>query len=307
MLKSTALRPARIPLLGLLGLMWGSNFLLIKVALRGLSPGQIVFVRLTLGALVLLALLYARGERLPGGAVVWGHLAVAAVLANVVPYLLFAYAERRVDSSIAGILNATTPLWTVLVVTAVHDERRPGVWAISGFLAGFAGTLLIFQPWRHGSQVASAAGLECLIAAALYALSFVYMAHFLAPRGDKPLTLAAGQLAVSSSLTALTLPFIGLQAIHVRADALLAVIALGAIGTGAAFVVNYELMAESGASATSSVTYLLPIVAILLGAVVLHESVSLTVLLGTGVVLSGVMLTRRTDPARRLVPRPRPK
>lgn len=286
------LRPARIPLLGLLGLMWGSNFLLIKVALRGLSPGQIVFVRLTLGALVLLAVLYARGERLPGGAALWGHLTVAAVLANVVPYLLFAYAERRVDSSIAGILNATTPLWTVLLVTALGDERRPGVWAIGGFLAGFAGTLLIFQPWHHGSQVASIAGLECLIAAALYALSFVYMARYLAPRGGKPLTLAAGQLAASSVLSALMLPFIGHQAIQVRADALLAVLALGAVGTGAAFVVNYELITESGASATSSVTYLLPIVAIVLGALTLHESIPLSVVVGTAIVLVGVMLAR---------------
>src|SRR5690242_8850552 len=102
-----------------LALIWGSSFLWIKLGLRSFSPAWIVAIRLALGAAVLTVVLRATGQRLPSGRNVWLHLGVAALFANVVPFALFAYGERQVDSAIAGMLNATTPLWTILVATAV--------------------------------------------------------------------------------------------------------------------------------------------------------------------------------------------
>ena len=287
------LKPPRLGLLALLAALWGSNFFWIKLALRGLAPGQVVFVRLTLGALVLVALVLVRGDRFPTKPLVWLHLTVAALAANVAPYLLFSYAELRIDSSIAGILNATTPLWTVLILLAVRHEGKLSAWKLTGTAVGFAGALLIFSPWAHGSEVMSRSGAECLLAAALYGLSFVYMARYLAPTKLSPLALSAGQLAASALLVSLSLPLLGRHAPHLYPSAVAGVLVLGALGTGLAYLVNYRLITESGASAASLVTYLIPVVAVALGVLVLGEHLQLHVLIGAAVVLLGVAVTRR--------------
>ena len=290
-------QPARLSRLTSLALLWGSNFLWIKLALRGFAPAQLVFIRLALGALILTLFLRARGDHLPRGRVVWAHLTLAAIFACVIPYLLFAYGEQRVDSSIAGLLNATTPLWTALIAMAVRLERDVTPMKVAGLAVGFLGALVIFEPWRLGSQVLSWGGLACLVAAACYGVSFVYMARYLRRPELSPLVLSAGQLIVSAALTALTLPLLGRAAPHFRADALVAVVVLGAVGTGLAYLINYQLIAESGASRTAVVTYLLPVVAVALGALVLGETLAPHELLGAAVVLGGVALTRRRPAA----------
>jgi len=134
----TPLQPARLSRLAALALLWGSNFLWIKLALRGFAPAQLVFVRLALGALVLTVFLRARGDHLPRGRAVWAHLTLAAIFACVVPYLLFAYGEQRVDSSIAGLLNATTPLWTALIAMLLlkyMQLRAQFAWSLSNLVA----------------------------------------------------------------------------------------------------------------------------------------------------------------------------
>jgi len=277
-----------------LALIWGSSFLWIKLGLRSFSPAWIVAIRLALGAAVLTAVLRATRQRLPTGRVVWLHLGVAALFANVVPFALFAYGERQVDSAIAGMLNATTPLWTILVATAVGQERRPSPGKLAGIVVGFAGTLVIFSPWHHTSDVMSWGGLACLAAAACYGFTFVYMKHFLAGRGLSPLRLAAGQLSAATALAFAALPLLGAGTSEIRPEALVAVGVLGAMGTGLAYLINYRLITDEGASATSLVTYLLPIVAVALGAAVLGEVIPLNALAGTLIVLAGVALARHS-------------
>jgi drug/metabolite transporter (DMT)-like permease len=284
-------RHGLLPLV-MLALIWGSSFLWIKIALRGLPPAPMTAARLLLGALVLVAYARLRGIRLPRGASVWGHLFVAALFANVIPYFLFAYGEQQVDSAIAGILNATTPLWTVVIATAVGLESRPTGPKTAGLLLGFSGTVLIFEPWSAGSQVMTRGGLACLIAAACYGVSYVYMTRFLAGRGLTPLALSAGQLLAASVLSVAVLPIFGLRGVEIRTDMAIAVLVLGVFGTGIAYVLNYRLISEGGASAASVVTYLIPVVAVVLGALTLDEPLPLNVLLGMLVVLLGVALTR---------------
>ena len=108
--------------LTLLALLWGSGFLWIAIALRGLSPVQITLARLAMGAAVLVVLVYARGGRLPTGRRLWVHLVVAAFFANALPYYLFGVAEQQVDSGVAGVINATTPLWTLVLAYAVGSH-----------------------------------------------------------------------------------------------------------------------------------------------------------------------------------------
>jgi len=283
-----------LPRLGLLALIWGSSFLWIKLADRGFSPVQVTFPRLALGAAVLLPVVLARREAVPRSAALWARITVAALFANAVPYLLFAVAEQSVDSSTAGIINATTPLWTVVLAVAVRHQKSVTGWQGAGLLVGFGGALLIFSSWRSASSVASPGGLECLAASVSYAISYIYMDKFLARRGMSPITLSACQLLAATALLALALPVSG-AGIPRAADAasLAGLVILGVLGTGVAYVLNYQIITSEGATVAATVTYLLPVVAIVLGVLVLGETVTAGVLAGIALVLAGVALTRR--------------
>ncbi len=149
-----------------LGILWGSSFLWIAVALRSFSPAHIVLGRLALGAAVLLAVAHHRRSALPRGWSIWGHLAIAALLANALPYMLFGVAEQHIASGVTGVINATTPLWTVLLSLAIGYGERLTMSQWAGVALGFVGVLLIFSPWRSASQIASTGGIAALIAAA---------------------------------------------------------------------------------------------------------------------------------------------
>lgn len=145
-----------LPRIALLALIWGSAFLWIKLADRGFSPVEVTLARLALGAAVLFAIMLARQETIPRSVRLWVHIAVAALFANAVPYLLFAVAEQTVNSSTAGIINATTPLWTVVLALAVRHQKAVASWQAAGLIVGFAGAVLIFSPWRAASGLTSA-------------------------------------------------------------------------------------------------------------------------------------------------------
>lgn len=287
--------------LGLLALLWGSGFLWIKLALRGFSPVQIVFVRLVLGFAVLAPIVIARGLRFPTGRRVWVHLFTAALFANAIPYVLFGIGERTVASNIAGLLNATTPVWTLLVAYAVGTDRTLTARRGLGVVLGFAGTVLIFSPWHTAAGIASWGGLACLAASASYGVSYVYMARHLTGRGLPPITLSAGQLGAAAILLALAVPVAGLQTPHWRPDAVISLIILGTLGTGVAYILNYRLITDEGATVASTTTYLLPIVAVVLGAVTLAEPVTVAMVVGMALILAGVWLIQQrqaTTPRR---------
>lgn len=279
--------------LALLALLWGSGFLWIKLSLRGFTPNQIVLVRLSLGALVLVPFALARGMRFPTGRAIWGHLFMAALVANAIPYTLFGVGERTVGSNVAGVINATTPLWTVLVAFLAGTDRTVSLRRGAGLALGFAGTLLIFTPWESASEIASWGGLAILAASASYGVSYVYMGRFLANKGIPPIMLSASQLAAGAALMVLALPFGGLVAPHWRLDAIGSLLILGILGTGLAYVLNYRLIADEGPTVASTTTYLLPLVAVGLGALVVNETVTLPMIAGMVLVLGGVALVQR--------------
>ena len=202
-----------LPRIALLALIWGSAFLWIKLADRGFSAVEVTLARLALGAAVLFAIVRVRREAVPRSGRLWAHIAVAALFANAVPYLLFAVAEQTVDSSTAGIINATTPLWTVVLALAVRHQKSVTGWQAAGLIVGFAGAVLIFTPWHTAGGLFSAGGLECLAASVSYAVSYIYMDRFLARRGIGPVVLSACQLAAAAVMLAIALAVTG------RADA----------------------------------------------------------------------------------------
>lgn len=291
--RSPESRLARADLLYLflLASIWGTSFLSIKLSLRGFSPAQNTVGRLWLGALALLSFSMLRRSKLPRDPIIWVHLTALAAMANVAPYFLFALAEQRIDSAIAGVLNATTPIWTAIIAFSIGSEPVGGR-KLAGLLLGFAGAIVIFEPWNAASQVATWSGLACLVAAALYGVGFVYAARHLNGRGLSPLTLSAGQLSAAAVLSLLLIPVMGWPEPEFRIDSVLAMLALGVLGTGVAYVISFRLIANRGASGAALVTYLIPVVAVIVGAVSLRERIELNVILGAAVVLTGVGLIR---------------
>jgi drug/metabolite transporter (DMT)-like permease len=287
------MRGASILRLAMLALLWGSSFLFIKVAVEGVSPVQLVLARLALGALVLLTFVAARREPLPRDARLWGHLVIAALVANIVPYFLFGWAEQRgVASAVAGSLNATTPLFTLAIARATGTEQTMGRARAAGLLIGFLGAVVALAPWRTGAFTLTGIGqLACLLAAASYGVGYVYMRRFITGRGFSPLALAAGQLTVAAVLLGFTAPVTAREPVTVTAAVAGSVLALGALGTGIAYILNYRLIVDEGATSASTVTYLLPIVALVLGIVVLGEPIAWTLFAGTALILVGIAVS----------------
>jgi drug/metabolite transporter (DMT)-like permease len=212
-----------LPRIGLLALIWGSAFLWIKLADRGFSPVQVTLARLAPGAAVLFAIVLARREKIPRQGRLWAHIVVAALFANAVPYLLFAVAEQTVNSSTAGIINATTPLWTVLLALAIRHQKTVTNWQVAGLFVGFIGAVLIFTPWSTAAGLTSAGALECLAASVSYAVSYVYMDKFLARRGIGPVVLSACQLGAAAVMLASALAVTGVRTPHVTAVSVAAI------------------------------------------------------------------------------------
>lgn len=274
--------------LGLLAAIWGTSFLLMKVALVDLTPLQIVLGRMAIGGAVLLVVLRIRAERLPSGRRIWASLAFVGVVANVVPFFLIAWGEQYVGSGLAGIYNATTPLFTLLVATAALPEERPTAAKTAGLAVGFLGVLLVMAPWRGVGHAALAGQLACLAAAACYAVAITYTRKYLSGSGLPPVVLAAGQLVCATVVVMALFPLWETSSVSLPPKVLASMLALGALGTGIAYLIFYRLIGEIGATAASTVTYLVPVVAVTLGVAVLGEAVAWNDFVGAVVVLLGV-------------------
>lgn len=284
--------------MGALAIMWGSTYLWIKVALTGFTPVQVTTIRCALGAVVLMAV----ATRLPRGRI-WVRIAIAAFFCNALPFALFSMAERTVDSGVAGVLSATTPLWSLLIGVGTGTEQRPLPSRLGGLLLGFAGVLVIFAPWQQAGLL-SWSSLALLVAAASYAIGFVYMGRNLAGKGVPTIELSSAQLVAATGLSVLTLPAGGLVAPHLTVFAVLAVVVLGVMCTGVTFHLTYRLIADEGATTAATVGYLLPIVSVILGTLVLQEQFSVRELVGMVIVLLGVVLVKRPASRRVLVQPP---
>lgn len=291
--------------LGALSLAWGASFLMIKLALEGLSPTQIVLGRLSAGAAVLWVFVGLRRPALPREPRLWGHLLVLGFVGNIVPFTLFGFAEERITSGLAGVLNGATPLFTLGFALGLLPEERLSLARGLGLCLGFVGVFLVVGPWDTNPLTSSVAGqLACLGASACYAIAFVYTRRFVSGSGYAPSTLAAGQLGAAAVLLWAAAPLVASDEIALTATVVGAVAVLGAIGTGIAYLLYYRLIADAGATSTSMVTYLIPIVAVTLGVIVLSEPVGWNLFAGAAVVILGVAIAegRLDGVAARLLP-----
>ncbi|WP_336047356.1 DMT family transporter [Streptomyces sp. CA2R101] len=279
---------------GLLALVWGLSFLFVKISGEAYAPLQVSLGRVAFGAAALLAVLVARRQPLPRPGPLWGHLAVAGLLLNAVPFTLFAYSEERISSALAGICNATTPLFTLLVAISALPGERPHRNQVAGMALGFAGVLVVFGIWNGADGGDPAGAGMALGAAASMGVGWVYVRRFLTGRGHSALSLAAAQLTSGAAELALVTPFLTSAPTTLPAAPTLSLLILGALGTGVAFLMQYGLVRDAGVTLASMVTYLVPVISTLAGVAVLHEALNWHQPVGAVVILAGAALSQRT-------------
>lgn len=274
-----------------LGSFWGTSFLLIKVALDGLPPLAIALARCVAGALTLWVYVLLSRRRVPRDLGTWWRLAVAAVFAAALPFALFSWGELHVTSALAGVYNATTPLFTVLFAIAVLPAERATRTRVLGLLLGTVGVVVVLGPWRGAGTNTVLGQLACLGAGASYGVGLVWVRKHVSPLGLDVVVQTVCQLTVASVLLAVAVPFGGGE-VDLTPRVVGAVLALGALGTGIALIVYNSLIRDVGATGTSLVTFIVPVVAVALGAVALDEPVTWNLFAGAVVVVAGVRLAR---------------
>jgi drug/metabolite transporter (DMT)-like permease len=296
--RTPAAAPARRPALGwrlrfgLLSLIWGFSFLLIKVGTEGYAPFQVTLGRLVFGTAVLAAAMAVKRERLPRGARIWGHLTVAAFLLNALPFSLFAYAELTIPSTLAGICNATSPLWGMALSLVALSEDRPTRVRVAGLGLGFLGVLTVLGAWDgfHGLDARGTA--MALLASLSYPVGWIYVRRTLAGSGHSHLSMTGAQLLLATVQLGVVTPLFTSFPAHFPVVPLLAVAALGALGTGVAVLIQYGLVAEVGPTTAQMVTYFIPVIATGAGVAILGEALRWSTPVGAVVVLAGAGLTQ---------------
>ncbi|WP_207916926.1 DMT family transporter [Micromonospora sp. KC723] len=278
-----------------LAAIWGSSFLFIKVGVEELHPLHLTLYRVTTGAVTLLAVLVVLRDRLPREPRVWAHLAVAAAFGVAVPFTLFGYGEQRVESMLAGIWNAATPLIVLPLAVLVFRTERLTVRRAVGLGLGFVGVLVVLGVWQGVGGAHFAGQLMCFGAAACYGVAIPYLKKFLGGTGYSGLSLSAAQLLVATAQLAVVGPLVaGAPPVPTGLSwpVVASVVALGALGTGLAFVINMHNIRVAGASTASTVTYVIPVFAVLVGALVLDERLTWHQPVGALVVLLGVAVAQ---------------
>ena len=285
----------------LLGFFWGSSYLFIKIGTdAGLAPLTLVTLRLAVGFVFVAALAALARERLPRAIGTYGHLVVIAVLSMALPFTLISWAEQRVDSTLAAAVNGAIPLAVIVFAALALPDEPFTLRRAAGLLVGFAGVAILvgFDPGVLAGT--STAEVAALVGSTLsYAAGGVYARRFL--RTLRPLVMAMFELGFGLLIVApAALVVEGAIALPSQPDALFAVLWLGLVGSGLAFVTYFRLLATWGATRTSLVAYLMPVNGLLLGAAVLGEAVDARLVVGLALIISGIAVVQvrlgRRDP-----------
>jgi drug/metabolite transporter (DMT)-like permease len=284
------MRKSWLPAYLALGLVWGCSFIFIKLGLEFLTPFGVAFVRCALGAITLLIVVKLMKIDLPKERSTWYKLWVVAMLLNVAPGILFAYAQLHVTSVLAGIINATTPLATLVVMLIAFREEKLKAEQIYGLLLGGLGVMVVLGIWEGIGDNQLTGVIALLIAVTCYGISFPYSKRNIIPLGLKPEAAATTQLIMAAITLLPFYLFDGISQNNYRPVNIFAMLALGILGSGFAYIWNFSIIAAAGSSIASSVTYLTPVVAVFVGwlflgeVIVWHEPVgALLVILGAAV------------------------
>jgi drug/metabolite transporter (DMT)-like permease len=285
-----------------LGFFWGSSYLWIKIGLEGgLPPLTLIAGRLALGGLFLAIVVAAARQELPRTARMYGHLFVMSLVNIVVPFILITVGEQTIDSALASILNATVPLTVIVLAPLFLPDERITLPRVAGLALGFAGVILLVAPDLVNLSDADLSGELMMLGSSIaYGIGNVYARRNV--HGLRPMIPALFQVLFAAAVVipiALVVdrPF---EMVRPTPEAIAAVVWLGIVGSGLAYLGYFTVLGRWGATRTSMVAYLLPVVGIALGALVLDDPITLNRIGGTLLVIAGIALVNSGAALRRL-------
>mgnify|MGYP001815437563 CR=1 FL=1 len=283
-----SMKPAEWGMLILLSIFWGGSFFFVEIALHDFQPFTLVFLRVTLAALILIGVVYIGGQRMPASLRVWGAFLIMGVLNNALPFSLIVWGQTRIDSGVASILNATTPIFTVLLAHLFTSDERLTVRKFFGVLIGFLGVYIMLKPelkdgfsWRGLGQLA------VLGAACLYGFAGIFGKRL---KKTSPMVNSAGML-ICSSLMMLPLAILidSPWSFNPSLESVAAIFGVAIISTVLAYLLYFRILAVAGATNVLLVTFLIPISALLLGVGVLGEVIKVLEYVGMGCIFLGLI------------------
>ncbi|TDW21614.1 drug/metabolite transporter (DMT)-like permease [Kribbella kalugense] len=287
---------AWLPVMLALAAIWGCSFLFISIGVRELPPLYLALGRVIAGSVVLLAILVAKREALPRDPRIWAHSFVAGAIGSAIPWTLFGYGEEHIPSLLAGIWNGITPLIVLPIAVLIFRTEKFSAQRGLGLLIGFAGMLVVLGAWQVQAGADLTGQALCMLAAMFYGLAIPYQKRFLAGTTLSGTALSATLLLCATVQLAVVAPIVTGQAPpapwSLSIEVVLSVLALGALGSGLAFVLNMRNIRLIGASRSSMVTYLMPVFSILVGVIVLHEHLTWYQPVGGLIVLLGVAVSQ---------------
>jgi len=286
------MRKSWLPAYIALGVTWGCSFIFIELGLEFLTPFGVAFARCALGAITLLIIVKVRKIALPKDKSTWRKLWIVALMLNVVPGILFAFAQQYVTSVVAGIINATTPLMTMVFMLLLFREQKLKSEQIIGLLIGATGVMVVLGTWKGIGDNQLIGVVALLLAVSCYGYSFPYTTRKILPLGLKPEAAATIQLCMAAITLLPLYLFDGIAEENYRLTPLLAVLALGVLGSGFAYIWNFSIIAAAGGSIASTVTYVTPVVAVIVGWIFLGEQITWHEPIGAVFVILGAAMTQ---------------
>lgn len=283
---------------------FAANYLWVKLAIEMFTPVQVAWGRSFLAAITLLIVLVLTGDRLPRDRQVWKHLFIAALLFNTISFTCMAIAMTRITTVQASVVNSTAPLVTLALVAAFVPMERITLPRFAGVLLGLLGVVILVQPWAGWGSTDPWGILAIFGATASYAAGIVYARLKLGNASGSAVAIAAGQLSLAAVQLTFILPFGFALPAAFEVSSLVGLLVLGILGTGIGYILQHSLIRAGGASVAGDATYLILLFAVLIGLTVLGEPLTLTDLLGAGVILIGLVIATRTGRSSRVRPTP---
>lgn len=276
----------------LLGALWGSSYLFIKIGVAEIPALTLVAGRLLLATVILWLLMWVTGQPIPRGRALWGAYAVMGFFSGAVPFSLIAWSEQYIHSGLASLLQSTMPIFTVILAHFLADGERMTPLKVLGVGLGFGGVVVLMLPdLLQGVQASLWGQLAMIVSSISYAAATVFARNRL--RGQPPMASATGQLTMAMLFT-LPLSLILDRPYDLSPSwaALASWVALAVLGSVLAYILYYSLLERASATFVSTVTYIIPVNGLLLGALVLGEPIGLSLIAGLGLILLGVLLVR---------------
>jgi drug/metabolite transporter (DMT)-like permease len=290
---STATKKPWVAMYLLAGLIWGASFLFIELSLSFLTPVGVAFWRTAFGALAMLVAMMIFRTKLPTSFEAWKHLTIAGILMSSVPFVLFAYAQTQVTSALAAIINSVTPITTVIVVLIAFRTEKLKPHVVVGLVIGLIGVLVVLGAWQGLGDNNPVAILAMMIAVTLYGIGTPYVRKFVSPLNLPTEVSVFGQIG-TAALTLLPVYLLSGPLVTATPEltAIGAVIVLGALGSGFAYLLFYKILDVVGSAIASSVTYITPIIAVILGVVLLGEQLHWYEPVGGLIVILGAAISQ---------------